>query len=119
MEKYNISKTPASTENLCKDKYVESFIDKWEYASVVGIMMYLSKKLIHDISFVVNQSVRLTHCPKKLHAIRVKHLIRYLQDTKTMGMLIEPSKKHQVDYCVDADFANLFGVEKQSRSNVC
>ena len=54
MEQCNKAKTPAATTNMGIDKDGEPFNDDWDYDSVVGMRMYLTKNSRPDIAFTVN-----------------------------------------------------------------
>ena len=103
--------TPACVGSLGADRDGDPFDEEWEYASIVGMLMYLAGNSRPDISFAVNQAARFTHSPKQSHAIAVKRILRYLNGTADKGMLFSPSNELRVDCYVDADFAGLWGVE--------
>ena len=111
MENCNTVNTPALTTPLGIDKLGEPFKEDWDYASIVGMLMYLANNSRPDIAYAVHQCARFTHCQRNSHSVAIKRILRYLQGTKTKGMFIEPSQKLQVDCYVDADFAGLWGVE--------
>jgi hypothetical protein len=111
MENCNTVNTPALTTPLGIDKLDEPFNEDWDYASIVGMLMYLANNSRPDIAYAVHQCARFTHCQRNSHSVAIKRILRYLQGTKTNGMFIEPSQKLQVDCYVDADFAGLWGVE--------
>ena len=111
MKDYNKAVVPADPKPLGKDVDGEPFDEPWEYASVVGMMLYLSGNSRPDISFAVNQAARFTHAPKKSHGIAVKRIIRYLQGTKDRGLVFRPDTDWKVDCYVDADFCGLWGSE--------
>ena len=103
--------TPACVGSLGTDIDGEPFNEEWEYASIVGMLMYLAGNSRPDIAFAVNQAARFTHSPKQSHAVAVKRILRYLNGTTDKGMMLSPSSSLQVDCYVDADFAGLWGVE--------
>ena len=111
MENCNKAKNLASTTHLGIDKEGERFQEDWNYASVVGMVMYLGNNSRPEIAFSVNQCARFTHCPKESHEIGIKHILRYFHEIRTKGMYIKPSQNLQVDCYVDADFTGLWGVE--------
>ena len=111
MEDCNSSPTPASTTPLHIDKQGEDFSEDWEYASIVGMLMYLATNSRPDIAFAVHQCARFTHCPKSSHATAVKRILRYLQGTKDKGMTLNPTNDLDVHCYVDADFAGTWSVE--------
>ena len=108
---------------LGDDENGEAMMERWSYASVVGMLLYLSTHTMPDVSFAVSQIARFTHKPKQSHAKAVKLLLRYLKGTATEGISFQlPSKPlHTLkrllleDY-VDADFVGLFKIETPNSS---
>lgn len=85
--------------------------EKWSYASVVGMLLYLAGNSRPDIAFAVNQCGRFTHDPKESHEAAIIRICRYLKGTRDQGLVIQPDSALHVDCYVDADFGGLFGVE--------
>jgi hypothetical protein len=111
MQEANGKSTPADPKTLGKDPDGKPFNKQWSYASVVGMLLYLSGNSRPDIAFAVNQAARFTHDPKDSHAIAVKRIVRYLIQTKDKGLIFKPSLDWKVDCYVDADFCGLWGSE--------
>ena len=111
MKDANGKSTPAESKTLGKDPNGKPFSEPWGYASVVGMLLYLSGNSRPDIAFAVNQAARFTHDPKESHAIAVKRIVRYLIATKDRGLRFRPSLDWKVDCYVDADFCGLWGSE--------
>ena len=111
MQDANGKSTPADPKTLGKDPNGKPFNEQWGYASVVGMLLYLSGNSRPDIAFAVNQAARFTHDPKESHAIAVKRIVRYLIATKDRGLTFRPSFDWKVDCFVDADFCGLWGSE--------
>ena len=111
MSECNACLTPAVVTNMGSDKDGEPYSEDWEYASIVGMLMYLSNNSRPDIAFAVHQCARFTHGPKQSHANAVKRILRYLKGTADKGMMLTPLDGFQVDCYVDADFSGLFRVE--------
>jgi hypothetical protein len=103
--------TPAATAPLGSDPNGRSFKEDWDYASVVGMLLYLSSNSRPDCQFAVHQCARFTHAPKESHAKAVKRLCRYLKGTATKGLILTPTKDLALDCYCDADFAGLYGYE--------
>ena len=103
--------TPATTTPLGMDLNGDPFKEKWDYACIIGMLMYLSANTRADISYAVHQAARFTHKPCNSHAVAIKRILRYLKRTQDKGMFMRPSKDETVDCYVDADFAGLYGVE--------
>jgi hypothetical protein len=85
--------------------------ETWNYASVIGMMMYLSSNTHPKIQFAVHQCARFTRCPCASHKEGVKHICCYLQGVKDDGLTFRPSADLQLDCYVDANFAGLWNYE--------
>jgi hypothetical protein len=83
-------------------------MEVWAYASIVGMLLYLSTNTRTDITYAVSQVARFNAHPKQTHAVAVKTIVRYLLGTKTKGTIIKPTDKLVLDLYVDADFAGLY-----------
>jgi len=111
MEKCESKGTPANLEPLGSDKNGKAFSEKWNYASAVGSLLYLSSNSRPDIQFAVHQCARFTHNPKHSHGVAIKRIARYLKGTSDKGMIMRPDTSKGLDCYVDADFAGLWGHE--------
>ena len=56
------------------------------YLSAIGALMYLATNTRPDIAFAVNLLARYSSSPTQRHWNGIKHLLRYLQGTKEMGL---------------------------------
>ena len=107
----NTKSTPCNQVPLGSDPSGDPVTGKFEYASVVGMLMYLSSNSRPDIQYAVHQCARFTHFPKKSHEDAIHRLCRYLKGTKEKGLILKPSDDLTLDCYVDADFAGLYYVE--------
>jgi hypothetical protein len=76
MEYCNKCATPAEISPVGADIDGEAFNETWEYASVVGMLMYLASNTIPDIAYAVHQAARCSHGTRNSHAIAVKRILR-------------------------------------------
>jgi hypothetical protein len=111
MTECNTKSTPANQTPLGTDANGPSFDKSFDYASIVGMMMYLSSNSRPDIQFAVHQCARFTHCPKRSHGEAILRICRYLQGTKDRGLCFKPTETVKLDCYCDADFAGLYNVE--------
>ena len=111
MEGCNSALTPAKPRPLEKDCDGDPFDESWSYASVVGMLLYISGNSRPNIAFAVNQDARFLHDPKASHAAAVKPIVRYLSGTKHRGLTFKPTMDWKLDCYVDADFCGLWGSE--------
>ena len=105
--------TPATQLALGSDPDGEPMQEKWQYRSIVGMLLYLATNTRPDIAFAVSQVARFSTAPKKSHAAAIKTIVRYLVRTKDKGTIFTPTKDFKLDCYVDADFAGLHGREPQ------
>jgi len=63
--------TPA-VSTLSKQKDAESFNGRYNYCSVVGMLLYLANTTRPDIAFAVNQCACFSNDPKEIHATALK-----------------------------------------------
>eukprot|EP00956_Cyclotella_meneghiniana_P018181 scaffold30080_cov40-Cyclotella_meneghiniana.AAC.1 len=103
--------TPAEASPLPKDSDGEPADPTFPYASIIGMLLYLSGHSRPDIAFAVHQCARYTFKPTKRHVAALKRIGRYLKGTKSRGLILNPSKHLHVDCYPDADFAGLYGHE--------
>ena len=118
MEDCSKISTPAEVRALGKNEEDDPAMERWSYASVVGMLLYLASNSRPDIAFAVHQCARFNHCTKRSHEKAVKRIIRYLQGTKERGLVIEPTQKLMMDLYADADFAGLWNAE-DSNDPIC
>ena len=105
---------PASSVPLGKDEDGPLRREDWSYASVIGMLLYLSSNSRPDIAFAVHQAARFTHCAKLSHETTIKRIGRYLKATKDRGLVMKPSSTLSLELFADADFAGLWSIEQAS-----
>ena len=102
---------PASTTLLSKDENGPPRRASWKYASVVGMLLYLSSNSRPDIAFAVHQVARFTHCAKFSHEKAILQIGHYIQATRNKGLRINPNSSLNLELFADADFAGLWNIE--------
>ena len=108
----NPTKTSSTTIVLGADDDGPDRVEKWNYASVIGMFLYLVVNSRPDIAFAVHQCIWFSHQPKKCHEDAVKRVVRYLKGTHNKGLIFEPSGELTLEAFADAGFAGLWGVEE-------
>ena len=69
--------TPTKKEALGSDPDGERWDNKeWNYASVVGMLLYVSNNTRPDITYAVSQVAHFTAAPRVSHATAVKTIVR-------------------------------------------
>ena len=108
MEDCNPNTSPSTLEPLGPDLDGSIFSEKWEYSSIIGMLMYLANNTRPDIAHAVHSCARFSHNPKQSHSTAVKHILRYLKGTADKGMIIKPNQVDALDCFVDSDFAGNY-----------
>ena len=103
--------TPAEVGPLPKDVNGTPAAGNFNYAAVVGMLLYLSGHSRPDIAFAVHQVARYTFKPTRRHELALVRIGRYLKGTKDEGLIMCPSLEPSVECFPDADFAGLYGHE--------
>ena len=111
----NPKSTPAPRQALGKDPDGVPFSKDFNYASVVGMLRYLTDNTRPELSHSVSQCARYTHFPTEKHSTYLKHIGRYLKGTRDKGLILNPKQSTKLDIqCyVDADFAGLWNADEE------
>lgn len=106
-------KTPATSPPLHAYLDGAARTEKWNYRSVIGMLIYLAKNTRPDIEYAVHQCARFQLNPKKAHENAVKRIGRYLLGTRDKGITFTPKldKINTLECYVDADFAGNYSKE--------
>ena len=75
----NAKTIPCPTKTLATDDDGPRHNEKWEYASAVGMLMYLAGNSHPEIAYAVHQCARCTHSPRESHSVAVKRIAKYLK----------------------------------------
>jgi len=114
MEDCNKKWTPSSTTPLSTDPNGKRFDATWDYATAIGMLLYLSSNSRPDIQYAVHQCARFTHSPKMSHQQAILRICRYLKATDDKGLSFRPTNELTLDCYADADFAGLYNVENHA-----
>ena len=104
--------TPAETKPLVKNEDGVAAAEGFSYSSFVGMLLYLLGHTQPDIIYAVNCCARYMFSPKHSHELALKRIGRYLKNTSSRGMIINPTRELTIDAYPDADFAGMYGHEK-------
>ena len=96
--------TPANSI-LHRDKDGRKRIQKWNYYSVIGILIYLAVTTRPDILFAVHQCACFYSYPMSSHEEAVKRIGRYLKRIKDKGIIFNFDVSKGIEIYADADFA--------------
>jgi hypothetical protein len=97
MTECNTKSTPANQTPLGTDSNGPAFDRSFDYASIVGMMMYLSSNSRPDIQFAVHQCARFTHNPKQSHGDAILRICgQYLQGTEKQRITFQANNGSKI-----------------------
>ena len=123
VEALHLENTPTAevpaTDFLPLDDTGPAATERYNYASVAGMMQYLAQTSRPDLCSAVSQISRYIYSPKRSHEIAMEQIGRYIKETASEGLILHPKRpasennKHyfDIDVYVDADFASGWGTE--------
>ena len=104
MDKSNSVSTPLVPQpNKSLKQNVSSNEVTFPYKKAIGSLLYISVYTRPDIAYAVNYLARFQSNPESYHWTLVKRVLRYLNGTKSLGLLFKPGEPILSCY-VDADF---------------
>ena len=75
----NAKSTPCIVKPLGTEATGVRHHEPWDYASAVGMLMYLAGNAYPEIQYAIHQCARFTHAPRHSHAVAVKRIAHYLK----------------------------------------
>ena len=97
-------KTPAKDGTLPKDVDGDCCNADFNYASIVGILLYLLGHSRPELAFSASQCAHCTFSYKISHKKALKRIRRYLINTRTKLFIVKSSSKLKIDCYVSSDF---------------
>jgi len=102
MDKSRPSITPMSTSQILNKSDGALFHDPYLYRSIVGGLQYLSFTRL-ELAFVIHKVSKYMHDLKELYWVAVKRILRYLKETISHALLIQPDHLLQLQTVIGAD----------------
>ena len=107
-----VSKIPASPEiflsaEQCPENQDDAnAFNRTQFQSFVGMLLYIAITARPDISTAISSVARFSHNPGKAHWRAVLLILRYLQGTVNMRLVLGGTKEYpEVEAMVDSDWA--------------
>lgn len=112
---------PQSTPMVAGTKLFNDGTDLFEdpslYKSTVGALQYVCVTR-PEIAYSVNKVSQFMHKPLVSHWLCVKRILRYLQGTRNMGLLLQKSSSLRLSAMCDAGWASD-PIDRRSTSGFC
>nr|GFB65409.1 hypothetical protein [Tanacetum cinerariifolium] len=90
-----------SNEMCASSDEEKAYMKKVPYASAVGSIMYVVRCTRPDVAFAQNLVSRYQKNLGKLHWVAVKHILKYLRNTKDMFLVYEGNPDTELEVTVD------------------
>jgi hypothetical protein len=103
--------TPTECSPLPRNANGEKGSRTINYASVVGMKLYLTGHSRLDCAFATNQCTHYTIAPTLKHECALIQIGCYLKGTLDKGLILSPSDTLHIDCYPDVDFAGLWKYE--------
>ena len=103
--------TPAECDVLPHDSGGEPAVCTFNYAAVVGMLLYLMGHSCPDRAFAVHQCACYTFDPECSHEAALKCIGHYLKGTADCGLILNPEDNLSIDCYPDTEFVCLWGHE--------
>ena len=87
------------------------FDRSFNYCSTLGKIQYLERYTRPKISYIAHQLARFSSSPKKEHGQAMRRLGRYLRETRTQGLYLNPDPSKQLEIHVDANYVGDWDTE--------
>jgi len=87
--------------------------DASDYRSLAGALQYLTFTR-PDIAYAVQQVCLHMHDPREPHLVALKRILRYLQGTLDLGLLLRPSTSSDLVVYTDADWVGCPDTRKST-----
>lgn len=97
-------------ENNCNNEY--------PYQQLIGNLMYLVVLTRPDIAYAVSFLSQYNNCNTEQQQVYAKRVLRYLKDTKNLGLKYCKNKNINIEGYVDADWCNDVN-DRKSYSGYC
>lgn len=104
MGNFNPVQTPVDTTGKLRASLGDFLDDPTTYRSLAGALQYLT--FTHpDISYGMQQVCMYMHAPRRGHLHALKRIIRYIEGTIHMGLMLNASGASNLVSYTDADWA--------------
>jgi hypothetical protein len=80
----------------------------WNFRFIIGMLNCLASSTQPDIAFAVQQCVRFSTAPCRVHKFAIRRIARCLKGASTKGYILCSSSDHTLNWYVDADFAGTW-----------
>jgi hypothetical protein len=93
-------------------------LNGFSYKSIIGILSFLADRSRPDLMFSIRKLSQFSDNPSSEHWNSIKHVLRYLSNTRDFGIYLSPTDCKLVGYS-DADWAGDVNDRKSFSGQVC
>jgi len=82
--------------------------------SMIGSLMYLVTGTRPDLAYTISFLAQFSSCPTDEHIKAAKHVFRYVNGRRNLGLFCPYTTTHAIDVYVDADFAGCHDTRRST-----
>ena len=109
-------KTPISTTVDLNESEESSATEVCVFQSIIGSLMYIASSTRPGIQYATSKLAQYMSAPTQMHLNAAKRVLKYLKETKSVGLTYKNNHADNPVIHADADFAN--GEDSRSISGV-
>ena len=88
------------------------------YQSMIGSLMYLVTGTRPHLAYTISFLVQFASCPTDEHITAAKHVFRYVNRKRNLGLFYPYTTTNAIDVYVDADFAGCHDTRRSTFSYI-
>ena len=88
------------------------------YQSMIGSLMYLVTGTRPDLAYTISFLAQFSSCPTDEHIKAAKHVFRYVNGTRNLGLFYPYTTTNAIDVYVYADFAGCHDTRRSTSSYI-
>ena len=115
MENSNTVSTPLPKGIIPTKETMEQPKDQvTAYQSMIGSLMYLVTGTRPDLAYTISFLAQYSSCPTEEHIKAAKHVFRYVNGTRNLGLFYPYTTTNAINVYVDADFARCIDTPRST-----
>jgi len=84
------------------------------YQSMIGSLMYLVTGTRPHLAYTISFLAQLSSCPTEEHIKAAKHIFRYVNGMRNLGLFYPYTTMNAINVYVDADFADCHNTRRST-----
>jgi hypothetical protein len=117
MQDAKLISTPMSTNGNLDSDFDGKIVNQKEYRSLIGSLLYVTASR-PDVMFSVCMCARYQASPRESHLTAAKRILRYLKQTRDVGLWYPKGSKFELIGYSDSDYGVARSIERAQVAHV-